>query len=316
MPIPTAIGIDFGGTSVKIGLVHEGRIVARRPPLVTQSYAGSEPLIAAMVAEVHALRSEHPDRPAFALGVGMPGFVDSVGGVVHNLTNVAGWHEVPLATLLTSRTGLPTVLENDAKAMTYAEWKHGAARGRSHVICITLGTGVGGGLILGGRLHRGAAFAAGEVGQMSLDPLGEPGNYGNLGALEKYVGNQQISERALELYAAALHPAPEGELSPLVLEQAARRGDPVALRLWAEVASRVGFMLSNLVWLLNPDAIVIGGGVAKAGDLIFPGITHEIRTRCAELLWSNLIVVPAKLGNDAGLIGAASLGIDALAARR
>jgi glucokinase len=263
-----------------------------------------------MVKEVDAIRAAHPDLPALALGVGMPGFVDFESGIVHSLTNVRGWKEVALRQILQERTGLPSVIENDAKSMTYAEWRHGAARGKRNVVCVTLGTGVGGGLILEGRLYRGSAFGAGEIGQASIDADGLPGNYGNLGALEKYVGNAQIVERAAEMYAASLQGAPEGELTPLTLKQAAERGDPVAIALWKEIGVRIGYALSNIVWLLNPDAIVIGGGIANAGEWIFGPVREEIRSRCSPVFWQRLEILSAKLGSDAGLIGAATLALD------
>ncbi len=306
----SAVGIDFGGTSVRIGLVSEGRLVAKRPPLTTQSFAGPPPLINAMVKEVESIRAAHPELPALALGVGMPGFVDFASGVVHSLTNVRGWKEVALQQILRDRTGLPTVIENDAKSMTYAEWRHGAAKGKRNVFCLTLGTGVGGAFIIENQLYRGSNFGAGEIGQSSIDADGLPGNYGNLGALEKYVGNAQIVERAEEMYAASLQGAPEGELTPLLLQQAAERGDPVAIALWNEIGVRIGYALSNVVWLFNPDAIVMGGGIAKAGEWIFRPVRTEIQSRCSPVFWQRLEILPAKLGSDAGLIGAATLALD------
>ena len=245
-----------------------------------------------------------------ALGVGMPGFVDHDSGVVHGLTNVRGWKDVALRDILRERTGLPSVIENDARSMAYAEWRHGAAQGKRNVVCVTLGTGVGGGLILDGKLYRGSNFGAGEIGQTSIDPLGHPGNYGNLGAIEKYVGNAQIVERAQEMYSAGLQAPPEGEMSPFTLQQAAQRGDPVAIALWQEIGGKLGFVLANIVWLLNPDAIVIGGGVAKAGEWIFGPVRAEIKSRCSPIVCQKLELLPAKLGSDAGLIGAAALGLD------
>lgn len=304
------IGIDFGGTTVKIGLVAAGRIMEKRAPLPTQQFPSAAALIDAMVADVAALQQAHPDHPAQAIGVGLPGLVDREHGMIHGLTNVQGWDDVPLRKILRERTGLHTELENDAKAMTYAEWKHGAAKGRRNVICVTLGTGVGGGLVLDGRLYRGTQGGAGEIGQTGIDANGKPGNYGNRGALEKYVGNKQIVERARELYAAA-GVEPAADLTPLLLDQAARAGDQVAIALWNEIGGHIGFQLANLVWLLNPDAIVIGGGVAKAGDLIFHPVRREIENRCSDVLFEKLAIVPAQLGSDAGLIGAAQLGLDA-----
>lgn len=309
---PASIGIDFGGTSVRVGLVVEGRVVDKRPPLDTQSFAGPPPLINAMVREVAALRSAHPGFPVAALGVGMPGFVDHASGVIHSLTNVRGWKEVALRDIFAERTGLPSAIENDAKSMAYAEWRHGAARGKRNVVCVTLGTGVGGGLILEGQLYRGSAFGAGEIGQTSIEADGRPGNFGNLGALEKYVGNEQIVERAAELYAASLQGPPQGELSPITLQQAAERGDPVAIALWKETGAHLGYALSNIVWLLNPDAIVLGGGIAKAGDWIFSPVRAEIKNRCSPVFWQRLEIIPAQLGSDAGLIGAATLALDSV----
>ncbi len=304
-----AIGIDFGGTTVKIGLVADGHVVEKRPPLPTQTFPSAAALIDAMAEDVAAVRAAHPDLPAVAVGVGMPGLVDREGGIVHGLTNVRGWEDVPLRSILVERTGLPTELENDAKAMTYAEWRHGAAKGLWNVVCVTLGTGVGGGLILEGKLFRGCQGGAGEIGQMSIDAHGKDGNYGNFGALEKYVGNKQIAARAVELYAAARR-TPPAEVSPLTLQTAARAGDPVALALWQEIGSHIGFMLANIVWLLNPDAIVIGGGVANAGELLFGPIHKQITDRCSDVLAAGIKILPACLGSDAGLIGAAALGFD------
>ena len=310
VPPQSAIGIDFGGTSVRVGLVIDGKIIDKRPPLDTQSFAGSPPLINAMVREAEALREAHPESPVGALGIGMPGFVDHASGIVHSLTNVRGWKEVALRQIFEERTGMPSAIENDAKSMAYAEWRHGAAVGKRNVVCVTLGTGVGGGLILEGSLYRGSAFGAGEIGQTSIAADGLPGNYGNLGALEKYVGNEQIVERAAEMYAASLQGSPAGELTPLSLQQAAARGDPVAIALWQEIGAHIGFALSNIVWLLNPDAIVIGGGVAKAGEWIFGPVRAEIKSRCSPVFWERLEILPAKLGSDAGLIGAATLALD------
>jgi len=245
------------------------------------------------------------------VGVGLPGFVDSVNGIVHHLTNVPGWDEVPLTRLIHERTGLPATVDNDVNAMTYGEWKYGAARGSRHAMCITLGTGVGGGLILDGRMYRGAQLAAGEIGHASIDYRGKPGPYGNFGGLEEYVGNQQIAERAMEVYRAAGITRTLEQCSPRELDVAARDGDGVAKSIWDSVGDEVGAALASAVWVLNPDTIVVGGGVAKAGDLILEPIRQSVRSRTMELFHKNLRIVPAKLGNDAGVIGNAELALDA-----
>jgi glucokinase len=304
-----AIGIDFGGTSVKPGVVSGREIIARSQPIPTRQHDGADSLLGAVFREVATLREQHPE--VCALGAGLPGIIDGLNGRVRELSNVPGWRDVPLAELLRQKTGLPAIIENDANAMAYAEWRFGAGRDRPNVICMTLGTGVGGGLILDGKLFRGSQLGAGEIGQMIIEPHGVPGHYGNFGALEKYVGNRQIAERAQRAYAAAGNVRTSEELTPLFLEKAAQGGDEIAAKLWEDIGFEIGVMLTNISWLLNPDRIVIGGGVAKAGPLLFEPIKRTIRERTSAVFHENLEVVPAELGNDGGLIGSAALAIEA-----
>ena len=305
----TAIGIDFGGTSIKSAVVQEGRLLAHGEPIDTALHTTAKSLIDEILRVIATLRGLHPE--VAAVGVGLPGFVDSVNGIVHELTNVAGWDEVPLRSILAERTGLPTIIENDAKAMAYGEFSYGAAQNGRHVICITLGTGVGGGLILDGRLYRGAQLGAGEIGHASIDYRGVPGPYGDRGGLEEYVGNHQIAERAAQMYADAGHEVPVEKCTPLDLEHAARNGDPVALAMWDRVGAEIGCALVNAIWILNPDSIVIGGGVANAGDLLFEPIRRIVEKRTTALFHENLRIVPAALGNEAGIIGCATLAAEA-----
>jgi glucokinase len=304
----TAIGIDFGGTSIKSAVVRSGAVVQRGTPIDPQAAPGSDALMNSLVELIAKLRADHPDIAG--VGVGLPGFVDSVEGIVHHLTNVEGWNDVPLRQILHERTGLPVTIENDANAMAYGEFKHGAASGGRHVICVTLGTGVGGALILDGHLYRGAQLGAGEIGHMSIDLHGRPGPYGNNGGLEEYVGNVQIAQRAVERYRAAGQEKSEADCSPANLAASAEQGDPVAAELWNDLGIELGAALASVVWLINPDTIVIGGGVAKAGDLIFEPIRREIRLRTLALFHEKLRVVPAALGNDAGIIGNAILALE------
>jgi glucokinase len=310
MSEPLAIGIDFGGTSVKPGVVCGKEIVARAQPIPTRTHGNADSLLAAVFRDVAALRERHPE--VRALGAGLPGIIDGVNGRVRELSNVPGWLDVPLAALLRDETGLPSIIENDANAMAYAEWKFGAGRDRPNVICMTLGTGVGGGLILDGKLFRGSQLGAGEIGQMILEPRGVPGHYGNFGALEKYVGNREIVERAAQLYSAAGSTHAAKEITPLTLEKAALNGDKIAAGLWEEIGFEIGIMLTNIAWLLNPDRFVIGGGVAKAGPLLFEPIKRTIRERTPAAYHQHLEVVPAELGNDAGIIGSAALALEAM----
>ena len=304
-----AIGIDFGGTTIKSAVVQTGQLIAHGEPIDTQHYTDAESLIGEILRMIATLRAAHPE--VAAVGVGLPGFVDSVNGIVHELTNVAGWDEVPLRAILAERTGLPAIIENDAKAMAYGEWKYGAAQNGRHVVCVTLGTGVGGALILDGRLYKGAQLAAGEIGHASIDYRGVTGPYGSRGGLEEYVGNHQIAARAVEYYRAAGREVTAEQCTPFDLQQAATAGDPVALQLWEDVGTKLGAALASVVWLINPDTIVIGGGVAKAGELLFAPIRRTIAARTVEVIHRDLRVIPAALGNDAGIIGSATLALEA-----
>jgi glucokinase len=293
---------------VKPGVVVDGKIVARLPPLRTKDYAGHDSLLAAIRQAIEELRRRHPE--VMAIGAGLPGMVDSINGHVWQLSNVPGWEDVPLTALLEEWSGLPAAIDNDANAMAYAEWLFGAGHEGVNVVCVTLGTGVGGGLILDRRLYRGSRLGAGEIGQMTMDPNGPPGQYGNNGALEKYVGNVQIAERAQALYREAGVAKTQEECSPLGLEVAANAGDTIAHKVWEEVGFAIGITLCDIVWLLNPDRVVIGGGVARAGEYVFGPIRRVIEQRTMRIFHEGLTIVPAKLGNDAGMIGSAALALD------
>jgi glucokinase len=302
------LGIDFGGTSIKFGIVQDGRIIKRGNVLSTRQDGEIDLLIGSIVDEILRLQQEYPALQA--VGFGVPGIIDPAEGVVVNLTNVKGWYRIPLRALVSERIGLATNLENDAKAMAYAEWKYGGGQNLPNVICVTLGTGIGGGLILNGRLYRGSTKVAGEIGQTSIDYQGKDFVYGNKGALEAYVGHVNISGRAKEIYAQAGKAISDEEADLRQLAAAANDGDPLAKQLWDDIGLKLGVGLINAIWLVNPDRIVLGGGVAKAGDLLFKPIWRTIESRCERTFWEKLEIVPATLGNDAGTIGAAALALE------
>jgi len=308
MSTTTSIGVDFGGTSVKPGVVKGGVILEKGQVIPTIQDGNVDALIDTIVAEIDRLKRRHPHITA--VGFGLPGIINPAEGVVVNLTNVKGWRDIPLREIVSQKTGLVTNLENDAKAMAYAEWKYGAGGTLPNVVCVTLGTGIGGGLILNGRLYRGARMIAGEIGQTSIDYKGKDFVYGNKGALEAYVGIWHISERAKEIFSSAGKTLSDEEALPHKLSAAADAGDPLALALWSDIGLKLGVGLSNVVWLLNPHRIVIGGGVAKAGERLIGKIRSTIRERTEKTFWESLEIVPATLGNDAGIIGAATLALE------
>src|SRR5208283_2612241 len=308
MSTGTAIGFDMGATSTKTGVVNNGKILTRGYVIETRQDGNTAALIDSFIHEIQRLQQIHPEVEA--VGFGVPGIINPVQGAVVNLTIVKGWSNIPLRSIIMERTRLIGNLENDAKAMAYAEWKHGAGQSVPNVVCVTLGTAVGGAMILNGRLYRGATWVAGEIGQTSIDYKGVDFVYGNKGALEAYVGHRQISARAKEIYAEAGKTLSDEDAHLEKLTKAADEGDEIADRVWADIGLKIGVGLTNVIWLVNPDRIVIGGGVANAGDRLFGYIRETIRTRCEKTFWEKLEIVPATLHNDAGIIGPATLAVE------
>lgn len=305
---PLSLGIDFGGTSIKIGVVDGQKIIDSCPPIPTADYGTPTSLLNAIGEQIDTLRKKHPS--ICAIGVGVPGFVNLDKGLIYQLTNVPGWINVPLRDQLTALTGLPCIIENDANCMAYAEWKHGAGKGLQHLLCLTLGTGVGSGIISNNKLLHGSHSTAGELGQTSIDYHGRKGTYGNIGALENYIGNRQISTEAQEHYARQGQERSLEECSPEELTKAADNDDTIAAEIWHGVAEKLACAIVNACWLLNPNAIIIGGGVAKAGKYILNPLETLIRSQLSTPFHSHLKILPAHFSNDAGIIGAAALGLE------
>ncbi|TAK71069.1 MAG: ROK family glucokinase [Actinomycetota bacterium] len=306
------IGIDIGGTKIAAGVVTEdGTIVAdtRRPTPVRDADA----VVATIIDLVAELRQ---DRQIEAIGVGVAGLVDSDRARVMFAPNL-GWVEQPLRAEIEHGTNLPTVVENDANVAAWGEYRHGAGRGHDDVTVITVGTGIGGGIVLGGNLIRGAHGAAAEIGHLQLVPDGRPCACGRRGCWEQYASGNALVREA-RLLAAERRPdaklmlslgdgTPEGVQGRHVTD-AARKGDPVALEAFQRAGTALGEGLTDLVALLDPASFVLGGGVAEAGDLLLvPARTVLAR----DVIGGVHRPVPelriAELGNLAGLIGAADL---------
>ena len=310
------LGVDFGGTRIKIAMVDlEGRIRCRTGLDLRKTWSWKK-LLEVLSETVEALlaASAIPKRAVLGLGMGLPGLVDFEKGSVHHLVNVRGWKNVPAASLLRKRLKLPVFIDNDVNLMALGEATYGAARGFSYVICLTLGTGVGGGMIFKGQLYRGATLSAGEVGHIPVSQNGPRCACGSRGCLETYVGNRAISDRARERIRAGEKSLVQHwvgrrlrQVTPEMLSQAARRGDRLSLSIWKEVGEWIGIGLTGLVNVYNPDRIVIGGGVAEAGEILFRQIRKTLKERAMTFPMKSLQVVKAKLGNDAGVIGASVL---------
>lgn len=317
------VGVDIGGTKVAAGVVTpSGRVLARvrtETPERSKSPAVVEDTIVSVVEE---LRSAHPVR---AVGVGAAGFVDQHRANVLFAPHLS-WREEPLRESLSSRLGLPVVVENDANAAAWAEVSAGAAQGVDDVVVVNLGTGIGGAIVLNGRLYRGRYGLAGEFGHMTVVPGGHRCECGNRGCWEQYASGNALTREARELVAAespvarALHQAVAGDArritGPLVSELA-RKGDRACTELMREAGQWLGAGLANLAAAFDPELFVIGGGVSEAGDLLLgPAREAFERGLTGRGYRPEARVVAAALGNEAGLVGAAALARDALPARR
>ncbi len=296
----SVVGVDVGGTNIKLGIVHpRGKVIARNC-FATSPFASSKiRLINALAGAVLDIiaRAGLTKKDIAGIGVGLPGLIDHAAGVVRFLPNIRGWRNVRLRAILAQRTGLPVVVDNDVKLITLAEWKFGAGKGAANMMCITLGTGVGAGLILNNTLYRGEGNAAGELGHMPLNEHGPVCNCGGWGCFETYVGNRRLTARADQIM----------NVKGMTLERmyvSAKAGNRKALRFWHETAQHLGNGLTGAVNLLNPRLIVIGGGVSNNHHFLFPTIRAVIRKRAMATQAAMVNITRAQLGDDAGIIGA------------
>jgi glucokinase len=315
-----AIGIDIGGTKVAAGLVDTDGRVLQRARRETPDRTKSPQVVEDTIAEVIGELREHNDyRDVMAVGIGAAGFVDATQSSVLFAPHLS-WRHEPLRDAMRRRVGLPVVVENDANAALWAETRFGAAQGEDAVVCVNLGTGIGGGVLLDGALYRGRFGVAGEFGHMQVVAGGHRCECGNRGCWEQYASGNALVREARELAAAGspvahgLLDVVDGDLSKLtgpLVTQAAKDGDPAAIELFEDVGRWLGVGLANLAAAFDPGLFVIGGGVSEAGELLLTPAREAFRRQLTGRGFRpDARVVRAQLGNDAGLIGAADLARD------
>ncbi|WP_211942208.1 ROK family protein [Cylindrospermopsis raciborskii] len=285
------IGIDLGGTSIKSGVFDRNGKRLQSITLQTPKPATPEAVLSTMLEGINSLIKQN-DR-ILALGVGTPGPVDAAGRVAKVAINLEGWDNVPLAEWLENRTGIPTILANDANCAGLGEAWLGAGRDFQNLILLTLGTGVGGAIILDGKLFVGHQGAAGELGLITLNPHGPLCNSGNQGSLEQYTSIGAISRRTGK--------------DPAILGELAKQGDIQSLTFWQEYGKDLGIGLTSLIYVLTPQAIIIGGGISASFEYFLPAMQQEIENRVLPSSRVGLQILKAQLGNSAGMAGAAKL---------
>ena len=311
------VGVDVGGTKLAVGAMPAdgSREIAVRSEL-TLAAEGADAVVARIgriINEVIAatMAETGASRDAFlGVGIGSPGPLDRVKGLVITTPNL-GWTNFPLRDRVSAAVDLPATLDNDANCATLGEWWVGAAKGARHVVGMTIGTGIGGGLILNGELYHGASDVAGEIGHTTIDSTGRRCKCGNYGCLEAYASGPATAERAREALAGgepssliALSGGDPSNITAQMVYAASKAGDALAYQVVQETARFIGTAIANLLNIFNPEVVVLAGGVVQAGDQLFAPLRAEVRRRAFKPAVDACRIVPGALGGSAGVVGA------------
>lgn len=311
-----AIGVDLGGTNLRAAVVDadQGLILCQRK-CPTQAHEGHEAVICRMVQLIQAVILDSGLHPAEikAAGIGVPGTPDLDTGAIQLLPNFPGqWRNLPLGTLLQERTGLAVFVLNDVRAMTLAEWTLGAGRGVDTLACFAIGTGIGGGLVVNGKLHLGIGGTAGEFGHTIVEPQGLLCSCGGRGCLELYASGPAIAAMGVKevmhghtTLIGTLAGYDLNQVTPELITRAAIQGDPAALEILHRAGNYLGIAVSNVVSVISPRRVIFGGGVAQAGELLLMHVRNTVREHVHVVPVDQVEFVQAALGNVAGLVGAA-----------
>lgn len=309
------IGVDLGGTNLRTALLNSGGDILVKTKEATQVLQGWKNVIARIKDTISRQRdaaNEHGLEVA-AIGVGAPGIIQMERGVVVKSPNFPDWNNVPLKAELEKALQIPVFLENDANAAALGEQWRGAARGINTMLLLTLGTGVGGGIVLNNKIFHGADGMAGEIGHMTLVPDGRPCSCGNTGCLEMYASARGILQSYQEECGKGSTTGLFQDLTAERIYQAAQDGDPIAQRVMKDMGRMLGIGLASLINIFNPEMIVLAGGVKDAWELFIDAAREEILKRAFTGPARRARIVPSLLGDDAGMTGAAALAFQKLA---
>ena len=312
------LGIDIGGTKLAIGVaMQDGRLLADAR-LPSHAEEGPDAMIDRVIELARDVVSDAGTsmREIDAIGIGCGGPLDPWRGVIRNALNLPGWTDIPLVTRFEAAFDTPTFLDNDANAAAIGEHRFGAGRGVRNLVYLTVSTGVGGGLVLDDSLYHGENGNGGELGHISVRVDGRPCHCGSSGCIETYCSGTNIAARARDALASDATGALAGrEPSSITAEHvaaAARDGDPLARAVWDETMELLGGGIVSIIHAFNPRLVVIGGGVARAGDLLFDPVRRIVSERTMSWLAEVVDVVPAQLGDLTGVLGAVAVALDRL----
>jgi len=308
-----AVGIDLGGTFIKFGLVGQDGSILKQGRKESGGEKGRGEVLLRIEEAVREALSGARLSEIKGVGIGTPGLVDNEG-TVFLAPNLPDWNNIPLAKIFREKFNLPVKVENDVNTITWGEYLFGSGKDFQTIVCITLGTGLGGGVVVNGKLLRGGNYSAVELGHITINAEGPRCGCGNKGCVESYVGSARIVAKAkkyLKKNRSSIIPKLVDndlkKITPKIISEACRRGDRLAARIWEETGTDVGVMLASLVNIFNPEAIIIGGGVAQAGKPLFSAVKKEIIKRAFPLLSKNIKILPASLGQESGIKAAAAL---------
>ncbi|HOQ68187.1 MAG TPA: ROK family protein [Candidatus Atribacteria bacterium] len=310
------LGIDLGGTNTKVALVNEEGMVLERSIIPTRAVRKAEEVVKDIASEAMKLRKRFEERGfrVQAAGIGIPGLIDWEKGICLLLPNFPNkWKEIPIREWLEEELSLPVAVINDVRAITLAEKRFGAGKEVQSLVMVAIGTGIGGGVVLNGDLYIGKDGAAGEFGHLTVEPNGLRCGCGSWGCLEAYSSGPAMVAQALR---ALVHQSDTlirdmvdndlSRVSPKIVAEAAQKGDAIAVEIIERAGSYIGQALSCICVVVNPEMVVIGGGVAQAGELLFKSIEQSLRERLYIIPVDTIQIVPAQLGMDAGAIGTAT----------
>ena len=308
-----SIGVDLGGTKVKVGIVNgDGRII-RKVSVDTFAEQGPDKVVSQIKKGINSLLVTNK-KLIQGIGIGSPGTVSTKKGTVENPPNLPGWKKVHLGRIITKEFGLPTFVENDANAAAIGELIYGAGKELKSFIMITLGTGVGGGIIYNRKLFRGDFGAAGEIGHITIDYKGPKCKCGSYGCLETYLGNKyiikNITEKLKNNKSSLIYKLTDNnlkKLNPKIIHEASLLGDEFSKKVIENLGETLGYGLASVVNLLDISTIIIGGGVAGFGKPLFNSVKKTMKSRVLSPIRPRIKVKQAKLKNNAGIKGASSL---------
>ncbi len=311
-----AIGVDLGGTNLRFGLVREDEKIISRRRAGTMASEGVEIVLERLTSGIQTLvmKAESMGLAVAGIGIGVPGIISARDGVVRLSPNLPGWRDIPLRARLQESFPYPVYVENDANAYALGEYWFGAGKGAESMVCITLGTGVGGGIIIDGNIWRGADGMAGEVGHITVNPDGPLCPCGNRGCLERYSSATAVVEMAQSAAAGSGKTVlkallKNGILTPEAIADAAKKGDRAAARIYSEAGKYIGIAIADLIDLLNMECVVIGGGMSGAWELFIGPLKKEVRARAFKIPAQRCRIIRGKLRDDAGILGAAGLAL-------